>query len=328
MPGARVEFESAAPDGAIATVWSSELELVAGETSSVGQQIGPLGIAGTWFFRARLLDAGGRIISEGPTEPAQARVLPLLRVMTYNVHRCGDLGLQLDAIAAVIIEQGADVVGLNEVDHEMPGSGLRREAEELAAATGLTYQYFGCTVGCESWLPGRYGIAILSRFPLSDRLKEFLPNRADGTVGTEGDPEPRVILCGTLAPPASDNPVRFCVTHFTNGSDAEAYATRQHQAARVLEILAPSLDGDGRVILVGDLNETPSGGAVQALHGRLADAWDEAGVGDGLTIESDDPVARFDYVMHGTGFAAAVRAVIPVTTASDHLPVVADLPCR
>ncbi|MBN2497395.1 MAG: endonuclease/exonuclease/phosphatase family protein [Deltaproteobacteria bacterium] len=245
---------------------------------------------------------------------------PHLRVMTYNIRFGGELGWQLDDIASVIRAQQVDIVGLQEVDHLQVRSGMHREAEELAEATGLVHQYYGCALHCGDTLPGRYGLAILSRHELVEREKVFLPNTPDGDWMMEGGPEPRVLLCGRVA--VEQLPVRFCVTHLSNGADQGAAATRQHQAEYILEQLADELP-EGRVVLVGDLNESPSWAAVSRLRGVLEDSLDE--VGDpGLTIPADTPSVRFDYILHGAG-SATLAASVPSTTASDHRPVVAEL---
>jgi len=254
--------------------------------------------------------------------PAGARTL---RVMTYNIHRCGDLGLNLDEVAAVILAADPDIVGLEEVDHRQARTVFQAQAEELAAMTGMAYQFFGCTVDCGSVLPGRYGIAILSRYDLSDRTKEFLPNSVDGTIDMEGGLEPRALLCATVSPPGDGGPMRFCVTHLTNGSEEESRVIRRLQAERIVSLLAGDLASHGRVVLVGDLNETPSGSAMGVFLTAFEDAWPDGGSGEGFTIPSDEPTVRFDYILNGTGIGPAVHAEVPATTASDHRPVVADL---
>jgi endonuclease/exonuclease/phosphatase family metal-dependent hydrolase len=327
LEGAQVCIDSAAPDGIGGPTRCEALDpLLPDETTSVSQIRGPLAMVGAWIFRATLRNAAGEVLDDGPREGAVVSVWPVLRVMTYNIQYGGPLGVNLGAVADAIRAEDPDLVGLNEVDHQRTRSGFRAEAEELAAATGLPYQYYGCTIGCGDVLPGRYGLAILSRFELTDWTKEFLPNRADGAVDLDGDPEARALLCGRVLPPGTRTTVRFCVTHFTNGSTDDAFAVRALQAQRVLELLGPDLDGDGRVILVGDLNEVPGSGAVSALLARFGDAWSEAGDGTaGATIPSDAPAVRFDYVLRGPAFGPATFAFVPETTASDHRPVSAWL---
>ena len=54
----------------------------------------------------------------------------------------------------------------------------------------------------------------------------------------------------------------------------------------------------------------------------LDDTWTEVGVGPGYTIEAENPTKRIDFQLHSAGLSP-VNAEVPVTPASDHLPVVA-----
>jgi endonuclease/exonuclease/phosphatase family metal-dependent hydrolase len=257
----------------------------------------------------------------GPVQPIGS-----LRVMTYNIQHGGTLGMNLDAVADVIKAQNPDVVGLNEVQHLMPDSGFKKEAEDLAAKTGLTNQYFGCTTNCGAITPGRYGIAMLSRFELTDRDKTFLPNQTNGTIDMNSSIEPRVLLCGSVRPPNLPA-IRFCTTHLTNGATADSWTIRKLQAQTIVNLLKPHLQAyGGRVVLTGDMNSVPGSEPINILTGTLTDSWSEAGSGNGATMPSDAPVARWDFILHGGGFAKAKSASVPDTTASDHRPVVTELP--
>jgi endonuclease/exonuclease/phosphatase family metal-dependent hydrolase len=138
------------------------------------------------------------------------------------------------------------------------------------------------------------------------------------------DLEPRVLLCGTATPPDAPS-LRLCVTHLTNGSATpDAPTIRRRQAEAIAALLGPTAAAD-RVILAGDLNEVPGRAAVGLLSSILVDSWAAVGVGGGATIPSDAPTARFDYILHGAGLGPTVSAEVPVTTVSDHRPVVVDL---
>lgn len=259
-------------------------------------------------------------------DAAPAPPTATLRVMTYNIQHGGTLGTKLDEVAQVITAQAPDIVGLNEVQHMMPDSGFKKEAEELAAKTGLTAQYFGCTTNCGDWSPGRYGIAMLSRYPLSERTKTFLPNQTDGSVNTDSSIEPRVLLCGTVDAPLLPA-LRFCTTHLTNGSSAESGTIRRLQAKAIVQELGKQAQTyGGRVVLTGDMNTNPGTEPIKTLQTIFADGWLEAGSGAGATIPSDAPTVRWDYILHGPGFGKATEAHVPDTTASDHRPVVVTLP--
>jgi endonuclease/exonuclease/phosphatase family metal-dependent hydrolase len=82
-------------------------------------------------------------------------------------------------------------------------------------------------------------------------------------------------------------------------------------------------------LVVGvDVNEGPEGTAVRWIAERLFDAFATAGDGEGLTFPAKAPGARIDYVFARdvTQVTASWVSSAPnVRTASDHLPVVADL---
>jgi endonuclease/exonuclease/phosphatase family metal-dependent hydrolase len=82
-------------------------------------------------------------------------------------------------------------------------------------------------------------------------------------------------------------------------------------------------------VLAGDVNEPPDQPAWRALTSRLRDAYAAAPWGGEKTFPSAAPYARIDGIFVTSG-VQVVRCGVPqdvpgLTTASDHLPVVADL---
>ena len=99
---------------------------------------------------------------------------------------------------------------------------------------------------------------------------------------------------------------------------------RGRQAEALLETVG-SL-GAGPVVVGGDLNATPDMRAPSRVAATLHDAWTATGAGSGATFPATAPSARIDYVFVNEGIdvrSIAVDARDP--TASDHLPVVAEL---
>lgn len=84
----------------------------------------------------------------------------------------------------------------------------------------------------------------------------------------------------------------------------------------------------GPVLIGGDCNETPDGKAIGFLSERFWDAWLLGGDVAGETFPAKDPTARIDFLFVSEGIAVE-RVIVPSTrdarTASDHLPVVAEL---
>jgi endonuclease/exonuclease/phosphatase family metal-dependent hydrolase len=105
-----------------------------------------------------------------------------LRVASWNV-REGlphpstdplDRPAALGSLAALVIEQGIDVLAMQEVDHDVIGRSA--VLTTLRAETDLQYVH-AVPLSPSSFLPGyRSGLAIASRVPIAGRVLERLPN--------------------------------------------------------------------------------------------------------------------------------------------------------
>ncbi len=238
----------------------------------------------------------------GVAPAALARPGRELLVLTFNIrHGAGlDGVVDLARVAAVIRDSGASLVGLQEVDRHFDArSGFADQPAELARLLDMRVAY-----APNVDLPGdprrQYGIAILSRFPIVSVRHTLLP----GAREQRGLLETVVDVRGT--------PVRFMTTHL----DVDSAAVRRQQARVVAAAVAGSAEP---VVLTGDLNATPDAPEATTLTALLADTRPGGG---GLTIPSDAPTARIDYVLSAFGGTSEV----PVTRASDHRPVLAELP--
>ena len=87
--------------------------------------------------------------------------------MTYNIHhgRGIDGEVDLERIAEVIIDEEADIVGLQEVDVGVERSGRINIAKKLSTLTGLEYVVFGKNIDHQG---GDYGNATLSKYPITE----------------------------------------------------------------------------------------------------------------------------------------------------------------
>lgn len=238
-----------------------------------------------------------------------------LTVLTYNIHHGAGIDgvVDLERIAAVIEDSGADVIGLQEVDkHYGARSNWVDQPAWLAQRLGMHVAYAAnldlppATAGA----PRRqYGTAILSRY----RIRTFRNTLLPAYPGQEqrGLAEATIKVRGTT--------LRFANTHLTHNNNAE----RLEQAQRVKELIAPAQP----VVLVGDLNAAPTAPEIRSLTERWRDTWAEVGVGPGYTIPVEGPTARIDYILHSRRIRA-VSAEVITTPASDHLPVVARLSLR
>ncbi|HSM44622.1 MAG TPA: endonuclease/exonuclease/phosphatase family protein [Acidimicrobiia bacterium] len=239
-----------------------------------------------------------------------------IRYMAYNLHQSFGTGGEMDvgAIAAVIEESEATVVGLQEVAR----GGL------LNANTDLLY-LLGERLGWEySVFHGTtdpvWGNAILSRYPLGEVERRLLP-RVD-------TPYQRGYLAAPVMTPEGE--VLFISTHLQHINDsavhdedpeADLYPVHHEQLAVIIEAWA----GRQPAVLVGDLNARPGWRQVtELLDAGWVDTWAETGAGDGFTANAADPQYRIDYVFHTTDMTTVSVAVIE-SLASDHVPVVAEV---
>ena len=227
-----------------------------------------------------------------------------LRVATYNIHRAIGTDHQRNParIAGVLGELRADVVGLQEVDwHDEPG---RRHAqfEYLARLPG-----YAAVAGPNLRDPrGHYGNLLLTHLPI--RAVRLHNLSLDGR-------EPRGAVDVDLALGAGS--LRVIVTHL---GLRVGERWRQAWALRRLLLQAP----DRPTVLLGDLNDwLPGSPTVRPLLALCASRRHPR------TFPSRRPVLALDRILT----RALPMPKPPVAhrsatacVASDHLPVVADLP--
>jgi endonuclease/exonuclease/phosphatase family metal-dependent hydrolase len=238
----------------------------------------------------------------------------VLRVLQFNIHAAIDRDTgdpELSAVAAEIEAADPDLVSLNEVDDGTLRSGGADEASYLSRATGL-HAVFGPTLlGYDG---GRFGNAILSRYPVLDSQDLTLPQITDF--------EARALLTATIR--VDQRTVSFSSLHLSSGSANTADRVLEAEAvARVLR------RAQHPTIVAGDLNSEPTDLPVSILRQYLLDAQEQSGSQPGYTIPETDPTGRIDYVLydnHFTSVAASTR-VLP-SAVSDHRSLLTELTLR
>lgn len=252
--------------------------------------------------------AGSFVAAADPAAPDRP-----IRAMSFNIHHgVGTDGvLDLQRIADLIEAEAADVVGLQEVDrHWSERSDFVDQAAWLARELNMHVVY-GANLDRDPFEPDQprrqYGTAILSAAPILDWDNTFLP-RYEGHE-QRGLLRARVVVRGV--------PIQVYNTHLQHNDAAE----RLEQAEAIKELIGTP---DESVVLVGDLNALADAPEITTLLDDLVDSWEQAGIGDGYTIPSEDPNRRIDYVLTSDDVVARAAAVV-TSNASDHLPVHADL---
>jgi endonuclease/exonuclease/phosphatase family metal-dependent hydrolase len=231
-----------------------------------------------------------------------------LRVMTYNIHvGVGmDKKLDLQRIADVINHEQPDLVGLQEVDRGVKRTEGKDEIAELAKLTRMDYAFAHNL----DYQGGQYGVAILSRFLIQKIDHQKYENKREaerrGMIRVEVEVDGRTI--------------NFVTTHL----DYQFEDGRLFEAEQMLRFLD---DVKEPLIVVGDLNDEPTGSAYKLMLTKYDDAWTRSRAkGDGLSYPADKPAKRIDYIFsRASDGVKAKKAWVVNTLASDHVPVVAAL---
>lgn len=234
-----------------------------------------------------------------------------LRVMSYNIHvGVGmDKKLDLPRIADVITREHPDLVGLQEVDRGVKRTEGKDEIAELAALTKMHYAFAHNL----DYQGGQYGVAILSRFPIKSIDHRKYENLREA--------ERRGML--RVEVEVNGHKLSFANTHLDyQHADGRLFETEQ-----LLKFLSNVKEP---LIVVGDFNDEPSGTSYKLMFAGFEDSWARTQKKEpGLTYPADKPVKRIDYIFtRRTDRLRPKKTWVPVTLASDHLPLVADIEVR
>ncbi len=267
--------------------------------------------------------SGGALVASCARPPASTRddARASIRVLVYNIHAGKDAAGQdnLERVGAIIRESGAHLVLLQEVDDRTERSGRIDQLATLARLTGM-HAAFGRTLDYQG---GGYGIALLSRTPLSRDTLIHLPHtpprpRAGGSLEPRG-----MLLAETVSLLGS---LRAVNTHLdASGPDM----VRLQETDTLLALLGtrPPLPPDAHTLIGGDFNAEPGSGP----HRRMVsagwrDAWSVCGdrTDEGMTYPASSPVKRIDYLWLSPRLACRAARVL-ITEASDHRPLLVEV---
>ncbi|MBN2210892.1 MAG: endonuclease/exonuclease/phosphatase family protein [Sedimentisphaerales bacterium] len=241
-----------------------------------------------------------------------------LRVMSYNIHYCVGVDRlhNIDRIAGIIKNSGAEIIGLNEVDSRFSSrSQYADQARLLAEKLNMYYAFCPTIKNGESGTG--YGNAILSNYKLADVESYSLPHKEQT--------EPRGCMSAMFT--CRGRWLIILVTHL----DHEDEEIRQKQVNHIEAIAANS---DVPVIITGDFNEDITGaeGENRIWEGfmkRYYSVFDLAGTGEPETYFGKQS-KTIDYIFVDGELIDSVERSYVVTNeqtnmASDHRPLVADL---
>jgi endonuclease/exonuclease/phosphatase family metal-dependent hydrolase len=232
--------------------------------------------------------AGVILTAPSPAEPAAGGTT--LRILTYNVQQGYDAaGLKnYDGQLALIEGEAPDIVGLQESDNARVAGGNGDVVRYLADRLDM-HSYYG-----PKTVPGTFGIALLSRYPIENPRTFYMFSEGEQTA--------------TIAAQITVDGVTWnvFVTHLGNGGPIV------QQEAILTEVA-----GLDNVILIGDHNFRPDTDQYRLTTETLVDSWIEAGVG----TEVDN---RIDHIFVSPG-TQVVETRYLESPESDHPAMVIDI---
>lgn len=232
-------------------------------------------------------------------------------VMSFNIqHGEGmDGQLNLQRIADVIFNSGAEIVGLQEVDRFFgERSDFKDQAKELACMLGYHYEYGpNLELSPMDSQPenGQYGNAIISKHPILRSENILLSSLGDEQRGMQ---HAVIDLQGIH--------VNVYNTHL--GLDARSRLTQ------VQEIIDRSSRSQAPSLLMGDFNTESNCHEFQLLldSGIFVNCFQN--IENPYTWPANSPVEIIDYILASPAIQFSKQRVIN-TEASDHLPIIADV---
>lgn len=239
----------------------------------------------------------------------------MVRILTYNVHRCVGTDRRLDVgrVAEVIAAQSPDIVALQEVDVGRARTGGVDQAHRIAQRLGMAF-HFNAAFKVEE---EQFGDAILT----------VLPERLIKAGPLPGHPrfpqlEPRGALWVEIE--TAQGVLGVINTHLGLVPREQRLQAAALAGRDWVEAAPPQTP----LVVVGDMNATPRNAAYRILAARLAEARRAAPFSHRApTFPSTFPVLPIDHVFASeTVVIDAVRTPLdPLSRlASDHLPLIVD----
>lgn len=230
-----------------------------------------------------------------------------MKLMSFNTQHCKHyLKQEIDykSMADVIVQCGADIVGLNEMYDLGEDPRYEPQTAILSELTGLKHFYFAKAIETRGKNP--YGNALLSRYPIVEAMTVPIPK-------PDYRPYPKNYEDRCLLKVKLENGYTVLVIHFGLNPDEH-----QNAVAAILHHMTPE-----KCILMGDFNLNPDDPILLPIRQRMQDAADLLPV-PLLSFPSDVPEKKIDYIFV-TRDIRLLAADIPPIVASDHRPHTAQI---
>ncbi|RMF30207.1 MAG: hypothetical protein D6759_12385 [Chloroflexi bacterium] len=250
------------------------------------------GLTALVILLAALTLLGAWIVGAHPARPAASP--PVLTVVTYNVQQgySQDGQKNLEGQLQVLRRLDPDIIGLQETDTARI-SGSNDDLVRFFADRLDMYSYYG-----PKTVNGTFGIALLSRFPLSDPQTYYQYSQGEQVA---------TIRAGIRL---GDKTYTIFVTHLGNGGPLI-------QQQQLLQLVS----GQEPLILMGDFNFRPDSEQYRLTTATLADTWTERWP-DWTNSHGQKPDRKIDHIFVTPG-TKVLEAEYIEEPASDHPAVVA-----
>lgn len=100
------------------------------------------------------------------------------KIATFNIHNGMDVNYNFELLARDIVQSGASVIALQEIDQLTERNRHQDTLKILSEYTGFPYYAYHATL--PDFLGGEYGIAVLSKYPIASFEGEWLPRNGNG----------------------------------------------------------------------------------------------------------------------------------------------------
>jgi len=255
-----------------------------------------------------------------------------IRIVTYNIKSGRHHPQGLEAVARIVKTLAPDILALQEVDEGMQRTGSVAQTDWLSRRLRMA----GLFAPAMTHDGGQYGIALLSRCPISahERRPLFRPAYPDAASRPRHDSEPRVMLGARLALPLARSegscPLNIVVTHLGLTPDQ-----RLVQAREVADF-AREWAGTQPLVVLGDFNCDPGALELAPLRVSLVDVCDAQGVagearitfpvdvGEAAALGAEPTAIDYVWVSPGVNIRT-VRVLMDESRASDHRPLVVEV---
>lgn len=262
------------------------------------------------YFAFTLLIMCSCGVSKKQASTAQKSTSNELKIMSYNIHIGNPPSkpglIDMEAIIKAIEIENPDLIALQEVDVNTVRSGKINQADIIARKLGMNF-FFAKAIDHDG---GDYGVAILSKFPISE-TKIYRLTTLAGSAG-----EPRVIATARVQL-KNGKSIRFGATHLDHLKNPV------NREVQIEEINKIANEEKLPFIIAGDLNAVTESTEIQKL--------DQVFMRTCIKCEPTFPVVTpnrtIDFIAFKKTdpFSVISHRVVQEHYASDHLPVVALL---